>query len=83
MVLNISSFNSTSRGVFVLLLVIVFCLNWFLNYPLEKYPSELVALRGALQPSMGEILSRDVTLLTFVTCQQKIIVIMNIMGEIL
>ena len=34
---------------------------------------------GALQPSMREILSRDVTLLT---CRQQIIVKVNIMGEI-
>ena len=43
----------------------------------------IVAPRGALQPSMGEIchvMSRDVTLLT---CRQKIIVKVNIMGEIL
>ena len=40
----------------------------------------MVAPRGALQPSMGEILSRDITLLT---CRQKIIVKVNIMGEIL
>ena len=42
--------------------------------------SVVVAPRGALQPSMGEILSRDVT---FITCRKKIIVIVNIMGEIL
>ena len=40
----------------------------------------IIASRGALQPSMGEILSRDVTLLT---CRQKIIVKVNIMEEIL
>ena len=38
----------------------------------------MIAPRGALQPSMGEILWRDVTLVTFVTCRQKIIVIVNI-----
>ena len=41
---------------------------------------QFIASRGALQPSMGEILSRDVTLLT---CRQKIIVKVNIMEEIL
>ena len=40
----------------------------------------IVAQIGALQPCMGEILSRDVMLLT---CRQKIIVKVNIMGEIL
>ena len=51
-----------------------------------QYGGDLVTLRnvmfaprGTLQPSMGEILSHDVTLLT---CRQKIIVKVNIMGEI-
>ena len=50
------------------------------SYQIKLSFVRIIAPRGALQPSMGEILSRDVTLLT---CRQKIIVIVNIMGEIL
>ena len=43
-VLKISSFTAISGGVLVLLLVLGFCLNWFLKYPLEEEASELVFL---------------------------------------
>ena len=43
----------------------------------------MVAPRGALQPSMGEILSHDVTLCNVTNMSAKQIVKVNIMGEIL
>ena len=41
-VLKISSFTAISGGELVLLLVLGFCLNWFLKYPLGEEFSELV-----------------------------------------